>query len=411
MKPSYLKPVAATLLGMSLVTNAIIPNNIEAHATTKKVKKVTTGVKITKSGKLVSAKSRKAVKGLVSYRGIVYKSGKRVNGLVYGNYYKNGKKATGLNKGTFYKNGTIGTGTYKGVYYSKGKKAIGLFNHTYYKNGIKGTGYYQDLRYFKGKAVNGLLDDVLYKKGKPVNGLVNDLYYIKGKVASGEYNGVFYENGKELTDVALQAKLDVANNEFNATQIILKQVQQQQIDLEAIAKKLGASPTFSTQPNFEDIADFIAANKDKTSYTEEERKAAKEALAKHQETIKQNLEETAKRVVTAAESLTQTIAQIAQISKDEKTVAAAKIVLEEVKKVEEHVKAITGITVDYLKLDQDISKADAAFKNNPVKPVEPSKPEEKPSTPGANNPGEAVEKVNKAIKALPAKITLQMKKQ
>lgn len=207
MSKFKLKSVAVTLLGATLVTSSVVPGALSASAANNKVKKITTGVKLTKSGKLIAKKTGKAVKGIVSYKGKVYKDGKKAKGVVGGFYYKNGKKATGLSKGVYYKNGVKGTGTYKGILYSKGKKAEGL---------IKG---------------------IYYKAGKKATDVIKGTYYKNGKKASGLYKGVYYENGKALTDADIQKSLDSAKAELSIAQKALKDAQQQ-VELQTAAEKI-----------------------------------------------------------------------------------------------------------------------------------------------------------------------------
>lgn len=405
MNLNKLKPIAASILGAALVTSTVIPGALNADATVKKLKKITTGVKVTKSGKLISNKTGETVKGLVSYKGKVYKDGKKASGIINGIYYKSGKRTTGVLKGIYYKNGVKGTGTYKGVYfvkgkkanglikglyYKSGKKATGIYKDIYYKAGKKGSGYFQDIRYSQGEIVNGLLHSVLFKDGKRVTGKVDEIYYYNGKKASGEYDGVYYEEGQAITDSVLQARLDAANKELSVAKKFLEEVEFQKTELDAIALKIGGTLTITTKLlqklNDEDIAVFIAENKNKTSYTEEEKAEVKRALLIHQETVRENIQVAAKQIIEAAENLAHATTQIAQISKDEKIVTAARTALEEVKKAVETVEAIPGVTIDSSALYQIITKAEEAIKENPTKPTEPV---EKPGDqkPGTEIPG------------------------
>lgn len=347
-----LKPVAATLLGATLITSSVVPGALTADAATSKVKKIITGVKVTKSGKLISTKTGKSVKGIVSYKGKVYKNGKKASGVVGGYYYKNGKKATGLSKGVYYKNGVKGTGTYKGILYSKGKKAQGL---------VKG---------------------IYYKAGKKATSVIKGTYYKNGKKASGLYKGVYYEKGKALTDADLQKSLESAKTELTTAQTALKEAQQQQTELATIEAKLGGTKaTTSSLKKLanEDVAAFIAKYKDVVSFTDEEKAAVQAALAGHKATVDATVQATAEKIVQAATKVAEASTKIAQVSKDAKAVAEAQSALEEAKKAVETVKAISNVKVDFSSFDKALKDAQSAIEKNPSKPTTPTeqtKPEE-----------------------------------
>lgn len=208
------KPVAVTLFGATVVTSTVAIGAFNTDAATQKVKKVTTSAKVSKSGKLMNTKTGKVIKGIVSYKGKVYKDGKKATGVVGGTFYKNGKKATGLSKGVYYKNGTKGTGTYKGIQYSKGSKSNGLIKGDYYQNGKKATAIFKGNLYIKGQLNEGY---TVYK-GKLYNGTKENtgLVIYKGKLYDGvvlnqgpkEVDGVWYDGSQIAAEGTVLTKPD-----------------------------------------------------------------------------------------------------------------------------------------------------------------------------------------------------------
>lgn len=182
-KMKFVKSAAAIALGASVITSAVVAGDLSASAkTTYKVSK----------GKLVNAKTKKAIKGYKTYKSVLYKDGKKYTGTYKAKYYKSGKLFTGLVGKTYYKKGVKATGTYKGVYYKKGKAFTGTTSYgNYYKNGVR----------FTGKTAAG----TYYKNGKKFNGTTAaGYYYINGKRAEGiilvKDVEVEYKNGKVVAD-------------------------------------------------------------------------------------------------------------------------------------------------------------------------------------------------------------------
>lgn len=402
------KPLAASLLGATLVTSAVLPSSLTANAETKKVQTIKTGVKLTRTGKLISEETGKAINGTVSYKGKVYKNGKKANGILGGIYYKNGKRATGVTKSIFYSNGVKGTGAYKGLYYSKGekanglikgvfyklgKKASGVYKNVYYKNGKKGSGYYKNVRYSKGMVVNGLLHNVLFKDGKRMNGLVEGVYYTNGHQANGIYDDIYYENGKMISVESILAKLEIKKTELSDSQKAVKELQQQKEGLAAIETKLGTkSATYSIrQLNYEEVDEFIAKYKNVLSFTDEEKLKVQTALTAYQDTVKENLQTEVNKAVKSAEKVVQISSVIATVSKDEKSIAVAQTALELIKEAVKTFNGISEVKVDLASLSKAITKAETALQNNPVKPPIPDeskKPAEQgPSTGGGTSNG------------------------
>ncbi|RIJ63899.1 hypothetical protein [Rummeliibacillus sp. POC4] len=241
-KMKFVKSAAALALGASVITSAVVAGDLSASAkTTYKVSK----------GKLVNAKTKKAIKGYKVYKSVLYKDGKKFTGLHSKRYYKAGVKATGTYKGAYYVKGVkkIETGTYKGVYYKKGVKATGYYKKAYYVKGKKvvdtgiyngkfykdgklniGLALYQDKLYkdtklnkglvlfqdklYKDTALNKdlvLYQDKLYKDAELNKGLVKyeDKYYFDAELANGTYkdeNGVekLYKDGT-VVDLAVES--------------------------------------------------------------------------------------------------------------------------------------------------------------------------------------------------------------
>ncbi|MGX9133348.1 hypothetical protein ACWV26_03060 [Rummeliibacillus sp. JY-2-4R] len=70
-KLKFVKSAAALALGASVITSAVVVADTSASAkTTYKVS----------NGKLVNAKTKKVVKGYVSYKSVLYKDGKAYTG-------------------------------------------------------------------------------------------------------------------------------------------------------------------------------------------------------------------------------------------------------------------------------------------------------------------------------------------
>ncbi|RPJ96788.1 hypothetical protein CW357_03125 [Rummeliibacillus sp. TYF005] len=181
-KMKFVKSAAALALGTSVITSAVVAGDLSASAkTTYKVS----------NGKLVNAKTKKAIKGYKVYKSVLYKDGKKFTGTYKAKYYKAGKLFTGVVNKTYYKKGVKATAVYKGVYYKKGKAFTGITSYgNYYENGVK----------FTGKKGN-----VYYKNGKKFTGTTSyGNYYVNGLRANGiyEFNGVNveYKNGKVVED-------------------------------------------------------------------------------------------------------------------------------------------------------------------------------------------------------------------
>lgn len=343
--------ITTSILGVSLIASTILPGNVDASAATKKVKKVTTGVKVSKSGKLISLKTGRIVKGTVSYKGKVYKNGKKASGIINRTFFKNGKKATGVYKSIYYKNGVIGTGTYKGVLYLKGKKA------------------------------NGLVKGIYYKAGKKATGVYKNTYYQNGKKGTGIYKGKYYELGKALTDEKLNSKLLSVKNEVTSAEAALKEAKQQKEDLESIENKLGTTVNlFSIQKQSvkSNIKDFIAKYKNKELYTDEEKAAIKSEIAAHKATVQANIQASAQKLVNLTTSLAKTSKIIAQVSKDKDIVFAAQSVVAHVKEIITAIRNVPNLSISTSNLELAISNAEFALNANPKKTTQPV--EQNPTT-------------------------------
>ncbi|WP_397537220.1 Ig-like domain-containing protein [Rummeliibacillus pycnus] len=188
-KLKFVKSAAALALGASVITTAVVAGDTTASAkTTYKVS----------NGKLVNAKTKKAIKGYKSYKSVLYKDGKKFTGLYSNRYYKNGVKATGTYKNTYYVKGVkkVTTGTYAGAYYVNGVKKVttGTYAGAYYVNGVK-------------KVTTGTYNNAYYVKGvkKVTTGTYNKAYYVKGKkaVATGLYQSKYYVDGVLNVGLAL----------------------------------------------------------------------------------------------------------------------------------------------------------------------------------------------------------------
>lgn len=348
---SKFKMITTSILGVSLIASTILPGNVDASAATKKVKKVTTGVKVSKSGKLISLKTGRIVKGTVSYKGKVYKNGKKASGIINRTFFKNGKKATGVYKSIYYKNGVIGTGTYKGVLYLKGKKA------------------------------NGLVKGIYYKAGKKATGVYKNTYYQNGKKGTGIYKGKYYELGKALTDEKLNSKLLSVKNEVTSAEAALKEAKQQKEDLETIENKLGTTVNASSIQKLSakgNLKDFIAKYKNKELYTDEEKAAIKSEIAAHKATVQANIQASAQKLVNLTTSLAKTSKIIAQVSKDKDIVSAAQSVVAHVKEIITAIRNVPNLSISTSNLELAISNAESALNANPKKTTQPV--EQKPST-------------------------------
>ncbi|WP_312756069.1 immunoglobulin-like domain-containing protein [Rummeliibacillus suwonensis] len=183
-KMKFVKSAAALALGASVITTAVAAGDVSASAkTTYKVS----------NGKLVNAKTKKAIKGYKFYKSVLYKDGKKLTGTYKGKYYKSGKLFTGTTSyGNYYKSGVKFTGKKGNVYYKNGKKFTGTTSYGYYyKNGVR----------FTGKTSSG----IYYKNGKKFTGTTSyGYYYINGKRAEGivvvKGVDVLYKNGKVVAD-------------------------------------------------------------------------------------------------------------------------------------------------------------------------------------------------------------------
>lgn len=153
------------------------------------IKKVGASVEL-KSGKLVSKKTGKVVKGHVRYKAKVY---------------YNGKLFTGVKDRTYYKKGSTASGTYKAKVYRKGAPYTGMIRDVYYKKGVASSGTYKGKVYANGALYSGLKDEVLYADGEKVSGLVGGVYYEEGAPYSGEQDGLYLEEGKVFSGVVDQS--------------------------------------------------------------------------------------------------------------------------------------------------------------------------------------------------------------
>ncbi|ETT87932.1 hypothetical protein MKZ08_19090 [Viridibacillus sp. FSL R5-0477] len=177
----FVKPVASFAIGAAILTGSFA---VTEDTNTAFAKSAT--VTITK-GKLVSVNTGKAVKGYKSFKGVLY---------------KDGKKFTGLYKKTYYKAGIKGTGLYKNVYYNAGKKGNGLFGKKLYQNGKEFTGIESasGKLYVKGTVANGVVlyqgTKKLYKNGFVVSTTVNAV-----KVINNTTIEVTFENAQKVSEI------------------------------------------------------------------------------------------------------------------------------------------------------------------------------------------------------------------
>ncbi|MGE7934131.1 hypothetical protein [Viridibacillus arvi] len=199
----FVKPVASLAIGAAVLTGSFA---VTGAADTAFAKAAT--VKVSK-GKLVSAKSGKAVKGYKSYKGVLY---------------KNGKKFTGLYKNTYYKSGKKGTGLYKNVYYKAGKKGSGWVgsgsSKKWYQDGklLTGLGKNSGKLFIKGKYANGIQTykgvEKLYKDGvvvktvvdaaKAINNTTVEVTFAEAQKADDIKAGRFAIEGLEISNAAIK---------------------------------------------------------------------------------------------------------------------------------------------------------------------------------------------------------------
>lgn len=198
------------VLGVFVLTIAAVVPGVDVSAKTT--------FKVTSKGTLVNAKTKKAVKGYKSYKGKLYKDGKKLTGL--------------YNKKFYYKNGVKATGTYKGTYYYKGVKKVttGLYKGKYYKNGVLNVGLalFEGKYYFNATLANGPIKDAngvlkSYKEGVIVTYTVNRVptvyvlgnYTLASAVKDSKYTSdepiVIASTGVEKTS------LDKAKGEYTIT--------------------------------------------------------------------------------------------------------------------------------------------------------------------------------------------------
>lgn len=198
----FVKSATAAVLGASVLTTAVVVPGADASAKTT--------YKVNKYGYLVNAKTNKKVNGYKTYKGKLYKNGKKFTGKTsYGTYYVKGKKFTGKTKyGYYYVNGKRFTGTTKyGYYYVNGKRFNGKTKYgNLYVNGKRYTGTTKyGYTYYNGKRVEGEYKGKVYANGKKYTGVYKDKLYKNGVLNVGLYlhNGKLYEDaglneGKDL---------------------------------------------------------------------------------------------------------------------------------------------------------------------------------------------------------------------
>lgn len=149
----FFKSSTAIILGVSVLTTAVVVPGIDSSA--KAI------YKLTSKGILVNSKTNKVVKGYKSYKGKLYKDGKKLTGLYKKKYYYKGVKATGTYKGAYYYKGVkkVTTGLYKGEFYKNGTLNVGLalFEEKYYFNATLANGPIEDANGIVKSYKNGLL--------------------------------------------------------------------------------------------------------------------------------------------------------------------------------------------------------------------------------------------------------------
>lgn len=139
-----MKKITSVVLAATLATSVLSTTNIESFAAAKSVK--------VKNGKLVDNKGKK-VKGYKTYKGVLYKDGKKFKGVYKGKFYSKGSLASGTYKGVKYRKGNVFTGKsiVDGKYYSVGGVA----------NGVATNG----LTYNNGVLLTGVIDGIIYENG------------------------------------------------------------------------------------------------------------------------------------------------------------------------------------------------------------------------------------------------------
>lgn len=236
-KFKLVKTAAALALGASVVTAAVVPGATDASAASK--------YKVS-NGKLLNAKTGKAVKGYVVYKSKLYYNGKVKKGyktvgtgksikLYYNGTLKKGYKTARDNKLLFfngklkkgYKTALSGEYLYKNGFLNKGYKVYGDVDKSpvLYYNGKLKSGYKTanngTLLFYNGKLKAGYKTakggTVLYKEGRLTKGLVefDGKFYNDSKLANGEVDGTFYKDGKAV--VALEGVKAINNTTVEVT--------------------------------------------------------------------------------------------------------------------------------------------------------------------------------------------------
>ena len=403
-----LKPASAAVLSSALVLSSLTGLATTADAATK-VKNVTSSAKI-KKGKLVKKSDGKIIKGYASYKGVIYKNGKKFKGLLKKRYYNNGKKATGIYKSKYYKNGSLGTGTYKnnyykkgslftgklkGVYYQKGKVFTGVTSKgNYYKKGKLGTGSYKGIYYSVGKKLTGLTSKgVYYKNGKLGNGVYKDVLYKSGKPFNGTLKDEVYVNGKVDANKTANLVFSTAKDAFTSNEAAFKTSQKQVEDLASLAKKAGVTPAKAASlqvKSAKEIQDFIAkySSTDFKTLSAAELDAFKAELSKFTAEATTNLEAVSKLVNDSTMSLLSAISAMKSFATEEQKAEFTKLTTQ------------ANIVIHALKAaGVDTSKLEDALKQTEIKVPEietpgtdggtetPGTGTETPGTGGGNNGG------------------------
>ena len=403
-----LKPASAAILSSALVLSSLTGLATTADAATK-VKNVTSSAKI-KKGKLVKKADGKIIKGYASYKGVIFKNGKKFKGLLNKRYYNNGKKATGIYKSKYYKNGSLGTGTYKnnyykkgslftgklkGVYYQKGKVFTGVTSKgNYYKKGKLGTGSYKGIYYSVGKKLTGLTSKgVYYKNGKLGNGVYKDVLYKSGKPFNGTLKDEVYVNGKVDANKTANLVFSTAKDAFTSNEDAFKTSKKQVEDLTSLAKKAGVTPAKAASlqvKSAKEIQDFIAkySNTDFKTLSAAELDAFKAELSKFTAEATTNLEAVSKLVNDSTMSLLSAISAMKSFATEEQKAEFTKLTTQ------------ANIVIHALKAaGVDTSKLEDALKQTDIKVPEietpgtdggtetPGTGTETPGTGGGNNGG------------------------
>lgn len=403
-----LKPASAAILSSALVLSSLTGLAITADAATK-VKNVTSSAKI-KKGKLVKKADGKIIKGYASYKGVIFKNGKKFKGLLNKRYYNNGKKATGIYKSKYYKNGSLGTGTYKnnyykkgslftgklkGVYYQKGKVFTGVTSKgNYYKKGKLGTGSYKGIYYSVGKKLTGLTSKgVYYKNGKLGNGVYKDVLYKSGKPFNGTLKDEVYVNGKVDANKTANLVFSTAKDAFTSNEDAFKTSKKQVEDLTSLAKKAGVTPAKAASlqvKSAKEIQDFIAkySSTDFKTLSATELDAFKAELSKFTAEATTNLEAVSKLVNDSTMSLLSAISAMKSFATEEQKAEFTKLTTQ------------ANIVIHALKaVGVDTSKLEDALKQTDIKVPEietpgtdggtetPGTGTETPGTGGGNNGG------------------------